>query len=65
MMRMKMGLSSQAVSAISSSKMEEFCNNGDDVCNGSGSFAITPAYITYGSNAKEAADLILSRTSVS
>lgn len=48
-----------AVGNLPSSKVMEFCANGDDVCNGNGTFAITPAHLSYGSNGTEAAQFIV------
>jgi len=50
----------QSVGSVPASKLKEFCANGDDVCNGSGTFAITSAHLTYGSNATTAANFIIS-----
>jgi len=50
----------QAVGNLSSGKVDEFCADGDDVCNGSGSYTITQAHLSYGSNADAAADFIIS-----
>ena len=48
----------QAVKGIDSSKLLEICADGDDVCNGSGSFSITQAHLSYGNNAGQAADFV-------
>jgi predicted esterase len=49
----------QSVGNLPSSAVEEFCASGDSVCDGSGSFAITQAHLTYGSNADDAATFII------
>lgn len=47
------------VGDLPASDVKEFCATGDDVCNGNGTFAITAAHLTYGSNATEAAQWIV------
>ena len=49
---------------MSSSKVLEICAKGDDVCNGSGTFAITQAHLSYGNNAGQAASFIEKTTGV-
>ncbi|KAL9619296.1 MAG: hypothetical protein Q9160_006061 [Pyrenula sp. 1 TL-2023] len=46
----------QAVDGIDQTNTLEICADGDDVCSGSGSFAITQAHLSYGQNAQQAAD---------
>jgi cutinase len=50
----------QSVGTLSSSLVKEFCATGDSVCDGSGSYTITSAHGTYGSNADEAASFVIS-----
>jgi len=54
----------QSVGSVPSSKVLEICASGDDVCNGSGTFAITSAHLSYGNNAAQAASFIESTTGV-
>jgi len=49
----------QSVGNLPSSVVKEFCASGDSVCDGSGSFAITQAHLTYGNNADDAATFII------
>ncbi|KAK5135706.1 hypothetical protein LTR08_004692 [Meristemomyces frigidus] len=48
----------QSVGSVPSSKLLEICASGDDICNGSGSYTITSAHLTYGNNAAQAASFI-------
>jgi cutinase len=50
----------QAVGDLPSSDVLEICHDGDDVCNGSGTYQITQAHLTYGNDAGNAADFIVS-----
>lgn len=50
----------QSVGSVPSSKVLEICASGDQVCNGSGTFAITQAHLSYGNNADQAASFIVS-----
>ena len=54
----------QSVGNIPNSELLEICANGDDVCNGSGTFTITAAHLSYGNNATQAANFIISTTGV-
>lgn len=49
----------QSVGTLRSTVVKEFCADGDDVCNGSGTFAITEAHGTYGQNADAAAAFVI------
>jgi hypothetical protein len=51
-------LKSQKVGDLQGGAVKEFCASGDLVCEGGG-FAITPAHLTYGNNADEAASFII------
>lgn len=53
-----------SVGSIPSSKVLEICATGDDVCNGSGTYTITQAHLSYGNNATEAANFIIQQTGV-
>jgi cutinase len=55
----------QSVGSIPASKVLELCASGDHVCDGSGSFAITSAHLSYGQNADQAASFIISTAGVS
>jgi cutinase len=50
----------QAVGDLPAADTKEYCADGDDVCNGSGSFAITQAHLTYGDDADGAAEWVIS-----
>jgi cutinase len=50
----------QAVGNLPSSEVMQICHSGDHVCDGSGTFAITQAHLTYGNDAGSAADFIIS-----
>jgi cutinase len=50
----------QAVGDLPASKTKEYCASGDEVCSGTGSFGITPAHLTYGDDADDAASWIIS-----
>lgn len=51
----------QAVSNVPASKLKEYCATGDDVCSGTPrTYQITPAHLTYGSDASDAANFIAS-----
>lgn len=52
-------MNGQAVGDLSSSKTKEYCASGDAVCDGSGTFAITSAHMTYGNDADNAADWVI------
>jgi cutinase len=49
----------QKIGNLASSSIKEYCASGDSVCNGSGTYAITQAHTTYGSNADDAANFII------
>lgn len=49
---------SQPVKGVDSSRVKIICHSGDSVCLGTG--VITPAHLTYGEDAKAAADFIVS-----
>ncbi|KAK5124420.1 hypothetical protein LTR85_001637 [Meristemomyces frigidus] len=48
----------QSVGSVPSSNLLEICASGDDVCNGSGTYTITQAHLSYGDNAAQAASFI-------
>lgn len=50
----------QKVGDLPADKTKEYCASGDNVCSGSGSFAITQSHLSYGSNADDAAGWIVS-----
>ena len=52
-------LNGSAVKGVDSSKVKEICANGDALCSGGG-VVITPAHLSYGNNAQEAADFVKS-----
>jgi cutinase len=49
----------QAVGDLPSSKVLQDCHDGDHVCDGSGTFAITAAHTTYGQDADTTAQFII------
>jgi cutinase len=49
----------QSVGDLASNSVLEICHDGDDVCDGSGTFQITQAHLTYGNDAGSAADFIV------
>ncbi|KAF2184855.1 carbohydrate esterase family 5 protein [Zopfia rhizophila CBS 207.26] len=57
-------LKSQKVGDLADSNVKQFCASGDLVCQGGGA-AITPAHLTYGNNADEAADFVISAAGLS
>ena len=54
----------QSVGAVPATKVLEICADGDHVCDGSGTFQITQAHLSYGGNAAQAASFIESVTGV-
>ena len=56
-------LHSTPVSGVPAAKVREICATGDALCEGTGlSVVITPAHLTYGAHAQEAASFILNAT---
>ncbi|MCJ1224341.1 hypothetical protein MMC12_000986 [Toensbergia leucococca] len=55
----------QKVGSIPSSKVLEICATGDDVCNGSGTYTITAAHLSYGNNATQAASFVVQKSGLS
>jgi cutinase len=53
-------MNGMSIGDLASSVVLEDCHSGDDVCDGSGTFAITQAHLTYGNDAGTAADFIIS-----
>ena len=51
----------QKVGSIDQSKVKEECASGDTLCSGGG-VGITPAHLTYGNDANDAASFILQAT---
>jgi cutinase len=58
-------MNGQSVGSVPTNKLLEICASGDDVCNGSGTFAITQAHLSYGQNATQAANFIITTAGVS
>ena len=54
----------QAINGVDPSNVKSFCASGDDVCSGTGSFAITPAHLSYGSDATAAAQFVAGKVQV-
>jgi len=52
-------MNGQKVGDLPMSSVKQFCAAGDKVCDGSGTFGITQAHMTYGNNADEAAAFIV------
>jgi cutinase len=50
----------QALGNLNKSKVLEICASGDYICNGSGVLIITSAHISYGANADQAAQYVIS-----
>ena len=49
-----------AVGSVPTADVKSFCADGDEVCNGSGTFTITAAHLTYGNDADTAAAFVKS-----
>jgi cutinase len=49
----------QALGNLNKSKVLEICASGDYICNGSGELIVTAAHLSYGSNADQAAQFVI------
>ena len=55
----------QTVGSMPAGEVLELCASGDHVCDGSGTFQITQAHLTYGQNATQAANFIIKTSGIS